>query len=159
MAIQLSHHLPTPNLNYDKHPNASLSTTSSSPRFATLRANAISGNPQKLIQSGVVRSILPKEAASIIESEGYKLLDVRPEWEREKALVFGSVHVPLFVEDKDNSPITLLKKWVHFGYIGLWTGQKFTMINPEFLKQVEAEFPNKEAKILSACGEGLRYLI
>lgn len=129
-------------------------------RFGTtLRANAVSGKAQsqQLLRSGTVRSILPKDAASVLESEGYTLLDVRPEWEREKARVSGSVHVPLFVEDKDDSPLTLLKKWVHFGYIGLWTGQKFTMMNTEFLEQVNSEFPDKEAKVLLACGEGLRY--
>ncbi len=54
-----------------------------------------------------------------IESEGFTLLDIRPVWEREKAHVKGSLHVPLFIEDKDNSPVKLLKKWVLFGYIGL----------------------------------------
>ena len=91
-----------------------------------------------------------------MNSEGFKLLDIRPEWEREKAYVKGSFHVPLFVKDLDNSPITLLKKWVHFGYIGLWTGQNFTMINPNFIQEVEVIVPDKDANLLVACGEGLR---
>lgn len=155
MAIQLNH-ISTNNLKHGIQLKSPIFTTINIQRFATLRAKAVSGKAQQLLQSGTVRSILPKDAASVMESEGYTLLDVRPEWEREKARVSGSVHVPLFVEDKDNSPVTLLKKWVHFGYIGLWTGQKFTMINPEFLQQVGNEFPDKEAKVLLACGEGLR---
>ncbi|XP_057512641.1 rhodanese-like domain-containing protein 10 isoform X1 [Actinidia eriantha] len=128
-------------------------------RFPTLQVNAVSGRAQQLIQSGTVRPILPKEARSAMKSEGYVLLDIRPEWEREKARVSGSLHVPLFVEDRDNSPLTLLKKWVHFGYIGLWTGQFFTMINPQFLQQVEMEVPDKGTKVLVACGEGLRSMV
>ncbi|MED6196118.1 Rhodanese-like domain-containing protein 10 [Stylosanthes scabra] len=111
---------------------------------------------RKLIESGTVKAILPKEASSAMNSEGFILLDVRPKWEAEKARVVGSVHVPIFVEDTDNSPVTLLKKWVHFGYIGLWTGQNLTTLNPEFLGQVEVAIPDKASKVLVACGEGLR---
>lgn len=111
---------------------------------------------RKLIESGSIRIIQAREAAVAISSEGYTLLDIRPAWEWEKARVSGSIHVPLFVEDKDNGPITLLKKWVHFGYIGLWTGQCFTTTNDDFVKQVEREVPDKDAKLLVACGEGLR---
>lgn len=137
--------------------HTALSTTPH--RFSATHRNAVSGKAQQLIQSGKVRPVLPKEAASAMESEGYILLDIRPEWEREKARVSGSLHVPLFVEDMDNGPLTLLKKWVHFGYIGLWTGQNFTMINPDFVRQVEVKVPDKESKLLVACGEGLRSMM
>ncbi|KAH7553841.1 hypothetical protein ACOSP7_029281 [Xanthoceras sorbifolium] len=116
-------------------------------------------NARQLIQSGEVRPISPKEAAAAMNADGFVLLDIRPAWEREKARVTGSLHVPLFVEDNDYSPITLLKKWVHFGYIGLWTGQNFTMLNPDFLQQVEAVAPDKNSKLLVACGEGLRSMM
>ncbi|XP_009766853.1 rhodanese-like domain-containing protein 10 [Nicotiana tabacum] len=136
------------------------SFSTASQRSTILRINAVSVNGQQLIQSGKVRPILPKEAAAAMETEGYILLDIRPEWERAKACVSGSLHVPLFLKDMDNSPITLLKKWVHFGYIGAWTGQNFTMINDDFVKQVEQQIPDKDnAKVLVACGEGLRSLM
>ncbi|KAK4798126.1 hypothetical protein SAY86_030452 [Trapa natans] len=124
----------------------------------SLRISAASGGGggRSLIESGAVRAIPAREAAAALESGGYVMLDVRPEWEREKARVAGSVHVPLFVEDGDMGPVTLLKKWVHFGYIGLWTGQKFTTLNGDFLRQVEAAVPDRDAKLLVACGEGLR---
>ncbi|XP_042480650.1 rhodanese-like domain-containing protein 10 [Macadamia integrifolia] len=128
-------------------------------RVFRLQATAISGGGRELIQSGTVRAIPPKEASAAIDSEGWKLLDIRPVWEREKALVSGSLHVPLFVKEMDNSPLTLLKKWVHFGYIGLWAGQYLTAINPEFLRQVEVAVPDKESKLLVACGEGLRSMM
>lgn len=90
---------------------------------------------------------------------GLKLLDVRPEWEYQKARVSESIHIPLFIEDMDNSPITLLKKWVHLGYIGLWTGQRFTTLNNDFVTQVLGVVPDKDAMLLVACGEGLRSMI
>lgn len=92
----------------------------------------------------------------MVSSEESAVLDVRPAWEREKARVAGSVHVPLFVRDEDNGLVTLLKKWVHFGYIGLWTGQHFTTMNPNFVNEVEKAIPDKSANLLVSCGEGLR---
>ncbi|XP_051130471.1 rhodanese-like domain-containing protein 10 [Andrographis paniculata] len=128
-------------------------------RSARVRAVMGGGRAAELIKSGAVSAIAPKEAASAMASEGYRLLDVRPEWEWEKARVSGSLHVPLFVEDKDKGAITLLKKWVHFGYIGLWTGQQFTMMNPAFVDEVARMAPDKDSKLLLACGEGLRSLV
>jgi hypothetical protein len=52
-------------------------------------------------------------------------------------------------------PVTLLKKWVHLGYIGLWTGQGFTKMNDRFVEDVAGD-GSKDAKLLVACGEGLR---
>ncbi|KAG8484061.1 hypothetical protein CXB51_023054 [Gossypium anomalum] len=153
MAIQLNH-FQSSLLKQEKQPKPLFFTSSKTKNFGVNTAASSSG--QQLIQSGEVKPILPKDAATALNSEGFKLLDIRPQWEREKAYVKGSLHVPLFVKDMDNSLITLLKKWVHFGYIGLWTGQNFTMINPNFVQEVEATLPDKDAKLLVACGEGLR---
>ncbi|CAN4126220.1 unnamed protein product [Withania somnifera] len=147
-------------LQCNKHLQFLSLSTASHQRSTILGIKAVALNAQQLIQSGKVRPVSPKEAGTAMEEEGYILLDIRPEWEREKACVSGSLHVPLFLKDMDNSLITLLKKWVHFGYIGLWTGQNFTMINDEFVKQVEKKIPDKDnAKVLVACGEGLRSLM
>lgn len=154
MAILLNQ-LQTTTLKHSKQPQPSVCATPQR-LGAAVRVNATSGNAQQLIQSGTVRPIPPKDAGTAVDSEGYILLDIRPEWERAKARVSGSRHIPLFVNDPDNSPLGLLKKWVHFGYIGLWTGQNMTMINPEFVSQVETEIPDKDSKVLVACGEGLR---
>ncbi|KAD3338026.1 hypothetical protein E3N88_33547 [Mikania micrantha] len=155
MEIQLNH-LHTFSSSHPKQPPYA---TYPHHRTTTVKVHSVSGNAQKLIQSGTVVAILPKEAVAAIDDGGYKLLDIRPEWEREKSRVKGSMHVPLFVQDMDNGPITLLKKWVHFGYIGLWTGQYFTMINPDFVDQVEKMVPDKSTKLLVACGEGLRSMM
>ncbi|KAM7271496.1 hypothetical protein ACFE04_030710 [Oxalis oulophora] len=161
MALQLNHiyYMATPLNHHNQLLNQTLNTsysrtTRSSSPFQVCAVSSTNG--KELIQSGTVKPILAKDAALAMNSDGYKMLDIRPEWEREKARVKGSLHVPLFVADMDNSPLTLLKKWVHFGYIGLWTGQSFTMFNDDFLQQVEAQVPDKDDKLLLACGEGLR---
>ncbi|KAE8720315.1 Rhodanese-like domain-containing protein 10 [Hibiscus syriacus] len=154
MAVQVNHFRSS----LLKQPKPPFFTSS---KTRTFRLNtAASSSIQQLIQSGEVTPIPPKDAATALNSDGFKLLDIRPQWEREKAYVKGSLHVPLFVKDMDNSPITLLKKWVHFGYIGLWTGQNFTMINPNFVQEVDtAVSEDKDAKLLVACGEGLRSMM
>uniref|UniRef100_A0A2P2JDK2 Rhodanese domain-containing protein n=2 Tax=Rhizophora mucronata TaxID=61149 RepID=A0A2P2JDK2_RHIMU len=156
MAIQLNQ-LHTYLAKHVKWPQPLLLTVHGRTRFQVKAAD--STNARQLIQSGMVRPIMPKDAANAMSSHGYVLLDVRPKWEREKARVAGSLHVPLFIQDLDNSPLTLLKKWVHFGYIGLWTGQKFTTLNPDFLQNTEAVVPGKDTKLLVACGEGLRSMM
>lgn len=126
-----------------------------------VRAQATSwaGGAEELVRSGKVRPVRPREAAGVMGAEGFRLLDVRPAWEHGRAAVRGSAHVPLFVADDDMGPVTLLKKWVHLGYIGLWTGQSFTKMNDRFLDDVAAAVAGKDAKLLVACGEGLRSLI
>ncbi|KAK8512179.1 hypothetical protein V6N13_097156 [Hibiscus sabdariffa] len=156
MAVQLSQ-FRSSLLKHEKQPKPPFFSSSKTRTFRV--STAASSGIQQLIQSGEVKPIPPKDAATARNSDGFKLLDIRPQWEREKAYVKGSLHVPLFVKDTDNGPITLLKKWVHFGYIGLWTGQNFTMINPNFVREVDAAVSDKEAKLLVACGEGLRSMM
>lgn len=133
------------------------STSPGLPRYR-VRAQATSwaGGAEALVRSGAVKAVRPRDAAEALGAEGFRLLDVRPEWERARARVRGSVHVPLFVGDDDMGPVTLLKKWVHLGYIGLWTGQGFTKMNDRFVEDVAAAVGSKDAKLLVACGEGLR---
>ena len=105
------------------------------PPRSRVRAQATSwaGGAEALVRSGAVKAVRPKDVAEALGGEGFRLLDVRPPWERARAGVRGSVHVPLFVGDDDMGPVTLLKKWVHFGYIRLWTGQAFTKMNDRFV--------------------------
>lgn len=113
---------------------------------------------EELVRSGEIQTIAPKDAKPLlsVETSPYKLLDVRPMWEREKAWVDGSLHVPLFIEDVDTSPVTLLKKWISMGFAGMWLGQRLTAPNEDFVEQIEEALPSKEQKIMVACGEGLR---
>ncbi|CAL5210839.1 unnamed protein product [Lathyrus oleraceus] len=155
MTTHLNNSFRTSILYHKDHPFTT--TTQKTTRFHVItNATSKTNSFKELIESGTVRTILPKDASTVMNSEGFILLDVRPNWEREKARVKGSLHVPMFVEDKDNGPLTLLKKWVHFGYIGAWTGQYLTTFNSEFLSQVESVVPGKDTKVLVACGEGLR---
>lgn len=156
MATQLNHVFRTSILKHKTQSETPLRTTLRTQKFQVINATSSTRSARQLIESGTVKPILPKDASTALDSEGFVLLDVRPAWEREKARVRGSLHVPIFVEDKDNSLITLLKKWVHFGYIGAWTGQYLTNVNSEFLSQVENAIPSKDTKLLVACGEGLR---
>ncbi|XP_027336854.1 rhodanese-like domain-containing protein 10 [Abrus precatorius] len=156
MATQMNQLFRTSILKNKTQSETPLKTPKRTSRFQVISATSSTISARQLIESGTVKSILPKDASTAMNSEGFVLLDVRPTWEREKARVTGSLHVPIFVEDKDNGPITLLKKWVHFGYIGLWTGQYLTTVNSEFLGQVENAIPSKDTKLLVACGEGLR---
>jgi rhodanese-related sulfurtransferase len=111
-----------------------------------------------MLRSGDIPTIAPQNAKPLLsdEASAYKLLDVRPMWEREKAYVAGSIHVPLFVEDEATDAVTLLKKQIQFGFGGAWLGQRFTKPNDSFLAQVEEAIPSKNEKIIVACGEGMR---
>lgn len=114
---------------------------------------------QELVQLRVIRSVRSADAGCLLAQEDYKLLDVRPIWEKEKSFVAGSYHVPLFVEDEDTSYITLLKKSIQMGYGGVWMGQRLTTENEKFLEQVRSVFPENSQKVLVVCGEGLRSLM
>uniref|UniRef100_M8BUD9 Uncharacterized protein n=1 Tax=Aegilops tauschii TaxID=37682 RepID=M8BUD9_AEGTA len=133
--------------------------SSASSGVSRAQATSWAGGAEELVRSGAVKAVRPRDAAEVMGSEGFQLLDVRPAWEHDRAAVRGSVHVPLFMADDDMGPVTLLKKWVHLGYIGLWTGQSFTKMNDRFLDDVAAAVAGKDAKLLVACGEGLRSLI
>ncbi|KAJ7568531.1 hypothetical protein O6H91_01G036600 [Diphasiastrum complanatum] len=127
--------------------------------FTRHSINASMRDAEALVQSGAVLSITPKDCQSLLSTGDYKILDVRPVWEQEKAFVAGSYHVPLFIEDQDLGLVTLLKKWIHLGYIGMWMGHKLTVQNHQFLEQVQTLVPSKEQKLLVACGEGLRSML
>nr|PNR46172.1 hypothetical protein PHYPA_013291 [Physcomitrium patens] len=116
---------------------------------------------ERMLRSGDIPTIPPQNAKSLLtdDKSPYKLLDVRPQWEREKAYVVESIHVPLFVEDEATDAVTLLKKQIQFGFGGAWLGQKFTKQNMDFVEQVRQAIPNKNDKIMVACGEGMRSMM
>ncbi|GJN31139.1 hypothetical protein PR202_gb19499 [Eleusine coracana subsp. coracana] len=96
------------------------------------------GNAEELVRSGTVRPVRPRDARDLLGVEGFRLLDVRPEW-RARARRGAWLGARAAVRgDDDMGLVTLLKKWVHFGYIGLWTGQSFTKMNDRFLDDVAA---------------------
>jgi rhodanese-related sulfurtransferase len=87
-------------------------------------------------------------------AEGYKVIDVRDERQYEKAHIKDSEHIPLFVENKDMDPGTLVLKLLHNNYVGLLYGNAFTKPNPEFDSRIQ-KYP-KDQKLLLVCQEGLR---
>lgn len=128
-------------------------------RHSWLRASI--RDVERMLRSGDIQTIAPQNAQPLLSDEisAYKLLDVRPMWEREKAYVAESIHVPLFVEDEATDAMTLLKKQIQFGFGGAWLGQRFTKQNMSFVAQVEEALPRKNDKIMVACGEGMRSMM
>ena len=49
-----------------------------------------------------VSFVNPEEAKELIAVEGYTVLDVRDRTQFERAHIKSCVHVPLFIENKDN---------------------------------------------------------
>lgn len=69
----------------------------------------------------------------------------------------GCLHVPLFIEDDTPGLLTALKRQIQFGFGGWWLGQRLTMQNEMFVREVEQALPGKDGPLLVACGEGLRW--
>lgn len=116
---------------------------------------------QELVISKKVMAWTPKEAGRILSegNENWKLLDVRPIWERERAFVSDSLHIPLFVVDDDDSFLTAIKRQIQFGFGGWWLGQKLTKKNENFVEEVKQLTTSVDTPIMIACGEGLRSLM
>lgn len=82
------------------------------------------------------------------QAPGWRHLDVRPAYERERAHVEGSLHVPLFVEDESSDPVSLVKKAVTFGYGGWWMGNKLTRRNNQFMEQAAEALVRRPPQVL-----------
>lgn len=90
--------------------------------------------------------------------DGWVLLDVRPPTETQKVAVTGSVEVPLFYPDPDNSPGGLVKKSTAFGMGGWWLGGTHMVPNAKFMQEVQQRIPDKSTGVIVACQKGLRSL-
>lgn len=113
-------------------------------------------NAMQLVADQKVKTVEANQVSEWL-SQGYKILDIRPEWEFENGHPSDCVNVPLFVEDTATDPSSLLKKWVVAGYGGLWQGNRLTKENEEFPQQVK-EALDMDAKVIVSCAEGLRSL-
>lgn len=115
---------------------------------------------RELIISKKVKVLVPTEAGeALANGADWLMLDVRPIWERRRAFVTGSLHVPLFVADEDTSIATITKKLIQFGFAGWWLGQRLTKPNKDFVKDVLEVTYSKDQPLLVVCGEGLRSLV
>ncbi|CAL0302483.1 unnamed protein product [Lupinus luteus] len=123
--------------------------------------NARAAAPWKLPQrrrfriKAEVEYVNAEQAKDLVAVEGYTVLDVRDRIQFERAHIKSSYHVPLFIENKDNDPGTILKRTLHNNFSGLFYGLPFTKPNPDFVQSVKSQF-QPESKILVVCQEGLR---
>ncbi|GBG72996.1 hypothetical protein CBR_g12715 [Chara braunii] len=102
-----------------------------------------------------VAFVTPEEARALVIEEGYTVIDVRDNTQFERSHLRDSVHVPLFVENRDMDPATIVKRQMHSMMTGSLYGTAFTKPNDRFLPTLEARFP-KTSKLLVVCQEGLR---
>lgn len=112
---------------------------------------------QANVTSGRVRSVSAVELQEMADSGEWKVLDVRPIEEVEKAYQAGSVHVPLFEVDDDMSITGLLKQMSAFGMGGWWLGGQHMKPNEQFMGQVMSKIPT-DTKVVITCQKGLRSL-
>eukprot|EP00467_Chlorarachnion_reptans_P014308 CAMPEP_0114521504 /NCGR_PEP_ID=MMETSP0109-20121206/20219_1 /TAXON_ID=29199 /ORGANISM="Chlorarachnion reptans, Strain CCCM449" /LENGTH=204 /DNA_ID=CAMNT_0001702609 /DNA_START=41 /DNA_END=655 /DNA_ORIENTATION=- len=97
--------------------------------------------------------IEPDKVDSMINNDGYTLLDVRPTFEvKETPTKTTSVHVPLYEKaEGDDTKIQQFLAWAQ--------RQTFTEKNEGFLDQVKEAFPDPEAKLLVGCEGGVRSIL
>ncbi|KAK8497677.1 hypothetical protein V6N13_025120 [Hibiscus sabdariffa] len=140
----------------------SLSSTSNSRRtwleLKTDHGRTISGTPirrRNLSIRADVNFVNAEEAKKLVAVEGYAVVDVRDKSQFDRAHIKSCYHVPLFIENKDNDPGTIIKRTLHNNFSGLFFGLPFTKPNPEFVQSVKSQF-SPETKLLLVCQEGLR---
>lgn len=95
------------------------------------------------------------DAKELVAKEGYAIVDVRDKSQFERAHIKSCYHAPLFIENQDNDPGTIIKRTAHNNFAGLFYGKPFTKPNPEFVQSVKGQFSPK-SKLLLVCQEGLR---
>lgn len=108
------------------------------------------------VKSGRVLNVSSKEAASMIIA-GWALLDVRPVGEVSRAPLKGSINVPLFIEDNDNSLGGIGKKLAFKITGGWWLGGTHCVLNRSFVESVKAQIPLGSSLVV-CCQKGLRSL-
>ncbi|XP_057718903.1 rhodanese-like domain-containing protein 9, chloroplastic isoform X1 [Arachis stenosperma] len=102
-----------------------------------------------------VKFVNAEQAKELVTVDGYTVLDVRDKTQFERAHIKSCYHVPLFVENQDNDPGTIVKRTLHNNFSGLFFGLPFTKPNPDFVQSVKSQF-SPETKLLVVCQEGLR---
>lgn len=95
------------------------------------------------------------EAKKLVANDGYAIVDVRDKTQFERAHIKSCFHVPLFIENQDSDPGTIIKRTLHNNFAGLFFGLPFTKQNPDFVQSVKSQF-SPDKKLLLVCQEGLR---
>eukprot|EP00898_Chlorokybus_atmophyticus_P003355 jgi/Chlat1/401/Chrsp10S01503 len=104
---------------------------------------------QQELKKKNVRSVSPSQARDLLESWGYKVLDVRPEPEFAKGSIDGAVNVSLYRPISGWSPLATTRR-LGFAFFGVFNG---TEINPNFVQDVKAVYP-VETPLVVVCGMG-----
>ncbi|GAB2295498.1 Rhodanese-like domain-containing protein 9, chloroplastic [Dionaea muscipula] len=102
-----------------------------------------------------IKYVNANEAKELLAVEGFSVVDVRDKTQFSRAHIKSSYHAPLFIENQDNDPGTILKRTVHNNFSGLFFGLPFTKLNPDFVQSVKSQF-SPDSKLLLVCQEGLR---
>ncbi|KAL8154194.1 hypothetical protein V2J09_011954 [Rumex salicifolius] len=77
---------------------------------------------EALVREGKIKAMSPREAGYAIQLSNKTLLDVRPETERKKAWVKGSIWMPIFDNDSNLDIGALSRKATNFMMGGWWSG-------------------------------------
>ncbi|RZC92430.1 hypothetical protein C5167_004266 [Papaver somniferum] len=117
--------------------------------------NAAKKRWDALIREEKVKSLTPREAGYAIQLSYKTLLDVRPSFERNKALVKGSTWIPIFDVDSKLDAGALSKKVTKFLLGGWWSGIPTLSYENQFISRVEQQSP-KDTDLIVACQKGLR---
>nr|KJB16343.1 hypothetical protein B456_002G225000 [Gossypium raimondii]KJB16344.1 hypothetical protein B456_002G225000 [Gossypium raimondii] len=138
-----------------------LSSTSTRKTWLELKTNYGRATPirrRNLSIRAEVNFVNAEEAKKLIAVEGYAVVDVRDKSQFDRAHIKSCYHVPLFIENTDNDPGTIVKRTLHNNFSGLFFGLPFTKLNPEFVQSVKSQF-SPESKLLLVCQEGLRLVL
>ncbi|KAL9265269.1 Rhodanese-like domain-containing protein [Drosera capensis] len=109
----------------------------------------------RLRVSAEINYVNADEAKQLLEVEGFMVVDVRDKSQFERAHIKSCYHAPLFIENKDNDPGTIVKRTLHNNFSGLFYGLPFTKPNPDFVQSIKNQF-SPESKLLLVCQEGMR---
>lgn len=112
---------------------------------------------EALVREGKIKAMSPREAGYAIQLSNKTLLDVRPETERKKAWVKGSIWIPIFDNDGNIDIGTLSRKATNFMMGGWWSGTPTLSYNRQFIQNVQEKF-SEDTDLIVACQKGLRSL-
>ncbi|GKC43413.1 rhodanese-like domain-containing protein 9, chloroplastic [Tanacetum coccineum] len=140
--------------------SSALSSRSNLGTFSLRFNNTHRGGTTRISRTNVriraeIDFINAEEAKRLIAEEGYSVVDVRDITQYERAHIKSCKHVPLFIENKDMDPGTIVLRQMHNNFSGLFYGIPFTKPNTEFVQSVKSQF-SPDSKILVVCQEGLR---
>lgn len=123
--------------------------------FRSKGCNARKPAIQRLKVLSKIEYTTPSKVADLVEA-GYTIVDVRDETQFGRAHLKDSVHIPLFTEDTSTDLNSIVNQQLHKGSVGNFKGTKHTVRNERFEETAQKLFPEKDAKLIIACQQGMR---